>query len=58
MLFRSVNLTGDWPPKAVAVLDAIKDIDAETKAFVFQTIKALFVLAVKNIREIRSENLQ
>ncbi|RJE46686.1 MULTISPECIES: DUF2974 domain-containing protein [unclassified Dehalobacter] len=52
------DLTGDWPRKAAAVLDAIKDIDVETKAFVFQTIKALFVLAVKNIREIRSENLQ
>lgn len=52
------DLTGDWPQKAVAVLDAIKDIDDETKAFVFQTIKALFVLAIKNIREIRSENLQ
>jgi len=52
------DLTGDWPQKAVAVLGAIKGIDAETKAFVFQTIRALFVLAVKNIREIRSENMQ
>ncbi len=52
------DLTGDWPQKAVAVLDAIKDIDAETKAFVFQTIRALFILAVKNIREIkRSETI-
>ena len=47
------DLTGDWPQKAVAVLGAIKGIDAETKAFVFQTIRALFGLAVKNIREIR-----
>lgn len=52
------DLTGDWPQKAVAVLGAIKGIDAETKAFVFQTIIALFGLAVKNIREIRSENMQ
>jgi hypothetical protein len=52
------DLTGDWPQKAVAVLDAIKGIDDETRRFVFQTIRALFVLAVKNIREIRSENLQ
>ena len=52
------DLTGDWPRKAVAMLGAIKGIDDETKAFIFQTIKALFVLAVKNIREIRSENLQ
>ncbi|NPV89667.1 MAG: DUF2974 domain-containing protein [Firmicutes bacterium] len=52
------DLTGDWPKKAVAMLGAIKGIDDETKAFIFQTIRALFVLAVKNIREIRSENLQ
>lgn len=41
------DLTGDWPQKAVAVLGAVKGIDAETKSFVFQTIRALFGLAVK-----------
>jgi hypothetical protein len=52
------DLTGDWPKKAVAVLGAIRGIDDETKKFVFQTIRALFALAVKNIREIGSENSQ
>ncbi|PHJ38648.1 hypothetical protein P378_08955 [Desulforamulus profundi] len=52
------DLTGDWPKKAVAVLGAIRDIDDETRKFVFQTIRALFALAVKNIREIGSENSQ
>jgi len=52
------DLTGDWPKKAVAVLGAIRGIDDETRKFVFQTIRALFALAVKNIREIGSENSQ
>jgi hypothetical protein len=50
------DLTGDWQKRAVAVLDAIKGIDGETKVFIFETIRALFSLAVKNIREIKSEN--
>lgn len=50
------DLTGDWPQKAAAVLGAIRGIDDETRRFVFQTIKELFALAVKNIREIGSEN--
>jgi hypothetical protein len=50
------DLTGDWPQKAVAVLGAIRGIDDETRKFVFQTIRALFALAGKNIREMGSEN--
>jgi hypothetical protein len=50
------DLTGDWQKRAVAILDAIKGIDGETKVFIFETIRALFSLAVKNIREIKSEN--
>jgi hypothetical protein len=45
------DLTGDWPKRAVAVLGAIRGIDDETRRFVLKVIKALFVLAVKNIRD-------
>jgi hypothetical protein len=51
------DLTGDWPKKAVAVLGAIRGIDDETRKFVYQTIRSLFVLAVKNIREIRRSEM-
>lgn len=44
------DLTGEWPKKAVAVLGAIRGIDDETRRFVYQTIGALFYLAVRNIR--------
>jgi len=47
------DLTGDWQKRAVAVLGAMKEIDDETRRFMFQTIRLLFVLAVKNIRETR-----
>jgi hypothetical protein len=47
------DLTGDWQKRAVAVLGAMKEIDDETRRFLFQTIRSLFVLAVKNIRETR-----
>lgn len=50
------DLTEDWQKRAIAVLDAIKGIDGETKVFIFETIKALFSLALKNIWDIRSEN--
>jgi len=51
------DLTGDWPKRAVAVLGAMKDMDDETKKFLFQTIRSLFVLAVKNIRGTRKPNI-
>lgn len=47
------DLTGDWFKKAVAILGAIKDIDDETRSFIFKTIGSLFVLAVKNLRVTR-----
>ncbi|HBM74621.1 MAG TPA: hypothetical protein DD429_03605, partial [Clostridiaceae bacterium] len=50
------DLTEDWQKRAIAVLDAIKGIDGETKVFIFETIKALFSLALKNIWDIRSES--
>ena len=50
------DLTGDWFKKAVAILGAIKDIDDETRSFIFKTIGSLFVLAVKNLRVTRLEN--
>jgi hypothetical protein len=52
------DLTGDWQKRAVAVLGAMRGIDDETRRFLFQTIRSLFILAMKNIREIGSENLQ
>ena len=47
------DLTGDWHKKAVAVVGAIKDIDEETKRFIFKTIGSLFILTVKNLRDIQ-----
>jgi hypothetical protein len=47
------DLTGDWPQKAVAVLGTMKEIDDETRRFMFQTIRSLFILAVKSIGETR-----
>ena len=44
------DLTGNWQKRAVTSLAAIRDIDDETRKFVFQTIRSLFVLAAKNIR--------
>jgi len=44
------DLTEDWLKKAASVLDAIKDIDPETKRFVSGTIKSLVALSVKNLR--------
>ena len=47
------DLTGDWQKRALAVLGAMKEIDDETRKFMLQTIRLLFVLAVKNIRGTR-----
>ncbi|HQA15819.1 MAG TPA: DUF2974 domain-containing protein [Candidatus Avimonas sp.] len=47
------DLTGDWQKRAYAILGAMRGIDDETRKFLFQTIRSLFVLAVKNIREIK-----
>jgi hypothetical protein len=47
------DLTGDWQKRAYAVLSAMKEIDDETRRFMFQTIRSLFVLAVKSIGETR-----
>lgn len=48
------DLTDDWQKRAVAVLGAIKGIDEDTRIFVLKTIGSLFVLGMKNLREIRS----
>ncbi len=45
------DLTGDWRKRAVAALGALRGIDEETRKFLLQTIRSLFVLAMKNIRE-------
>ncbi len=45
------DLVGDWQKRAVAALGAVREIDEETRKFLFQTIRSLFILAVKNIRE-------
>lgn len=47
------DLTNDRKNRAFAALEAIKGIDAETKAFVLKTIRSIFVLSVKNIQDIR-----
>ena len=47
------DLTEDWQKRAYAVLGAMKEIDDETRRFLIQTIRSLFILAVKNIREAR-----
>jgi hypothetical protein len=47
------DLTGDWQKRALAALGAMREIDEETRKFMFQTIRLLFVLAVRNIRETR-----
>jgi hypothetical protein len=51
------DLMGDWQKRAYAVLGAMKEIDDETRRFLFQTIRSLFILAMKNIREIRKHDL-
>ena len=45
------DLAGDWPKRAAAVLGVMKEIDDETRRFLFKTIRSLFVLAMKNIRK-------
>ena len=50
------DLTDDWHKRAIAVLGAIKDIDNETRKFVLQTINALFVMGIKNLRGYREES--
>ncbi len=44
------DLTENWHRKAFTALDAVKGIDPETKRFVSETIRTLFVLYVKNFR--------
>ncbi len=44
------DLTEDWYKKSVSALAAIKEIDTETKRFVFETLKSLFALYVKKLR--------
>ena len=46
------DLTGDWLKRAVAALGAMRGIDEETRTFLLLTIRSLFVLAIKNMREI------
>ncbi|MPM76433.1 hypothetical protein SDC9_123431 [bioreactor metagenome] len=47
------DLSADWQKRAVDALGAIRGIDDETRKFVYQTIRSLFALAIKNIRETR-----
>lgn len=44
------DLTEDWYKKSISALAAVKGIDTETKRFVFETLKSLFTLYVKNFR--------
>lgn len=43
------DLTEDWWEKSHAVLDAIWEIDEETRHFVLQTIRSLIVIAFKSL---------
>jgi hypothetical protein len=40
----------DWHKKAILMLNALKNIDPETKQFISQTINSLFVLSLRNLR--------
>ncbi len=40
----------DWHKKAILMLNALKNIDPETKKFISQTINSLFVLSLRNLR--------
>ncbi len=44
------NLTGDWYNNSISILAAIKGIDAETKDFIYKTLKSLFALYIKNLK--------
>ena len=44
------DFTEDWHKKALIALEAIRGTDPETKRFVFETIKSLLALYVKNLR--------
>jgi len=48
------DLAGDWPKRAVSVLNAMKDIDDDTRKALFRIISLLFTLAVKNLSEARN----
>lgn len=51
------DLTDDWQVKAIAVANEVKGIDEETKRFVLKTIGSLFVLAMKNLRDIQLKDV-
>ena len=44
------DLTEDWYKNSNLALAAVKGIDTETKRFVFETLRSLFALYVKNLR--------
>lgn len=44
------NLTGDWYNNSISILAAIKGIDAETKDFIYKTLKSLFALYIKKLK--------
>jgi hypothetical protein len=44
------DFTEDWYKKTVAAMETVRGIDTETKRFVFETIKSLLALYVKNLR--------
>ena len=44
------DFTEDWHKKAIAAIGAVRGIDAETKHFIFEAIKSLLAMYVKNFR--------
>jgi len=43
------DLTEDWHKKAAIAIETLRDIDPETKHFVFETIKSLLALYIKSL---------
>ena len=44
------DFTEDWHKKAVSAMETARGIDSETRRFVFETIKSLLALYIKNLR--------
>lgn len=44
------DFSEDWRKKAITAMETVRGIDTETKRFVFETIKSLLALYVKNLR--------
>ncbi len=54
----SAELTEDWYKKAVAVLNAARDVDEDTRKFILDTVRALVALSLKNIPQEARKSLQ